>query len=96
MARVHYSRQARADLIEIWLHIAGESQSVADRCLETIEASCDRLAMFPELGPARPDIASDARMLVVERWLALYRIEQDKVQIVRVVDGARDLTKITL
>jgi hypothetical protein len=35
-------------------------------------------------------------MLVIERWLALYRIEQDGVQIVRIVDGARDLTKISL
>jgi toxin ParE1/3/4 len=29
------------------------------------------LRVHPELGPARPDIAEGARMLVIERWLAL-------------------------
>lgn len=95
MAQVRYTRQARADLIDIWLHIAANNQTAADQCLERIEARCSRLATFAELGPQRPDIAPGARMLVIDRWLALYRIEQGNAQIVRVVDGARDLTKIS-
>jgi toxin ParE1/3/4 len=35
-------------------------------------------------------------MLVIDRWLALYRIEGGDVQIVRVVDGTRDLTHISM
>lgn len=96
MARVRYTRQARADLIDIWIHVATSSEATADRCLERIESRCGELAAFPALGPARPDIAPDARMLVVERWLALYRIEGSDVQIVRVVDGARDLARISI
>jgi toxin ParE1/3/4 len=83
-------------MVETWLHIAAESQVAADRYLARVEAGCSRLAAFPELGPARPDIAVDARMLVVDRWLILYRIEQSSVQIVRIVDGARDITMITM
>ena len=96
MARVRYTYQARADLIDIWMRIANDSQATADRCLERIEARCQELAAFPALGPERPDIVPDARMLVIERWLALYRIEGDDVRIVRVVDGARDLTRISM
>jgi toxin ParE1/3/4 len=96
VARVHYTHQARADLIDIWIHIANDSQTTADRCIERIESRCRELAEFPELGPERPDIAPDARMLVIDRWLALYRIEGDDVRIVRVVDGARDLTRISM
>ena len=33
-------------------------------------------------------------MLVIDRWLALYRLMHDGVQIVRIVDGARDLSKL--
>ncbi|MBI5323187.1 type II toxin-antitoxin system RelE/ParE family toxin [Bradyrhizobium sp.] len=96
MARVRYTHQARTDLIDIWIHIATDSQATADRCLERIESRCRDLADFPALGPERPDIAPDARMLVIDRWLALYRIEDDNVRIVRVVDGARDLTRISI
>ena len=96
MARIHYTHQARADLIDIWIHIANDSQTTADRCIERIESRCRELAEFPELGPERPDIAPDARMLVIDRWLVLYRIEGDGVRIVRVVDGARDLTRISM
>ena len=53
-----------------------------------------RLRQFPQLGPAHPEIADDARALVIERWLALYRLVEDGVQLVRIVDGSRDLTKI--
>ena len=52
------------------------------------------LKYHPQLGPARPEIAEDARALVIERWLALYRLVEDGVQIVRIVDGVPDLTRI--
>ena len=53
-----------------------------------------RLAEFPELGPSRPEIAEDARSLLVERWLVLYRLIGTNLQVVRIIDGARDLKRI--
>jgi len=41
---------------------------------DRIEMSCVRLVQHPQLGRARPEIAPDARALVIERWLALYRV----------------------
>lgn len=78
------------------MHIAANSLATADRCLERIEARRRDLIAFPALGPERPDIGPDARMLVIDRWLALYRIDGGDVQIVRVVDGARDLSSISM
>jgi hypothetical protein len=43
-----------------------------------------------------PDIADDARMLVIVRWLALYEITKGGVRIMRVVDAARDLAELDL
>jgi hypothetical protein len=34
------------------------------------------------------------RGLVSERWLVLYRLTSDGVQIVRIVDGAREVTQL--
>lgn len=96
MGQVRYSRKALQDLIDIWKNVAAESPPIADQCLDRIEARCKQLAAFPELGPERSDIAPDARMLVVERWIAIYRLVEQGVQIVRIVDGARDLSRLTL
>jgi toxin ParE1/3/4 len=64
--------------------------------IDRIEARCRQLAEFPESGPPRPDIADDARMLVIVRWLALYEITKDGVRIIRVVDAARNLGELDL
>jgi toxin ParE1/3/4 len=47
-----------------------------------------------QLGRARPEIHAEARSIVIERWLALYRMTEHGVQIVRVLDGGRDLSAI--
>jgi len=67
---------------------------VADRVCDRIEDVCRLLGHHPQLGRARPEIATDARALVIERWLAFYRLIDDGVQVVRIVDGSRDLTKM--
>lgn len=95
MAKLHYTRRAREDLLEIWLYIAPRnSEALADAIYDRIEESCAHLAQHPQLGRARPEIAPDARALVIERWLALYRLTDYGAQVVRIVDGARDLTAI--
>ena len=70
MAVVRYARLARQDLLDIWLWIANDSGVArADDIVARMEGRGAGLADFPEMGVARPDIAPDARSLVVERWL---------------------------
>lgn len=57
-------------------------------------ARCWDLADHPRLGPARPEIASEARVLTVGDHLVIYRVDGDDVQIVRVVHGARRLDSL--
>ena len=94
MSKVRYTRRAREDLLDIWVNIAPRDQAAADRVYDRIEESCQLLRDHPQLGRARPEIAKDARALVIEKWLAIYRLVEGRVQIVRIVDGARDLTKL--
>ena len=91
MARVRRTARARADLDDIWLNVALDSPRAADRLVDRIVARCQALADHPRLGPARPQIAPDARMLVVGDYLLLYRVSDDDVEVVRVVHGARRL-----
>jgi toxin ParE1/3/4 len=89
----HVSRTARAatDLDDIWLRVALDNPAAADRLIERIVARCQDLAAHPHLGTARPEIAPDARMLVVDDYIVLYRVNGADAEIVRVVHGARRL-----
>lgn len=92
---VLYSSRARDDMLNIWSWIADKSGlAMADAVVERIETRISQLADHPEMGPARSDIAQSARMLVIERWLALYAIVDDTVRIIRVVDGSADLRRV--
>ena len=94
MGKVSYTNRAREDLTTIWLHIAPNNPSAADRVVDRIEDRCNRLRDYPQLGRARVEIAGDARILIIERWVALYHLVENGIQIVRIVDGTRDLTNL--
>jgi toxin ParE1/3/4 len=87
--------QAEEDLIAIWLTIAADNPPAADRILDRIEAVCQMLAHHPAAGPAREDIAPSLRYFPVSPYLVLYRIVTEQhVEIVRVVDGRRELSSL--
>lgn len=88
---IQYSFEAGDDLTAIWDHIASDHIAAADRVLDAIETSCDRLRDCPHMGVSREDLRSGFRMLVVTGYVVLYRLLEDRIQIVRVVHGSRDL-----
>ncbi|WP_407050240.1 type II toxin-antitoxin system RelE/ParE family toxin [Methyloraptor flagellatus] len=94
MTRLLFTERARRDLLDIWAHVALRSPAAADRILDRIADRCTILRTFPAAGPVRPDIRPGTRVLVVDRWLVLYRQIEDDVQVVRIVDGARDLARL--
>lgn len=97
MGEVRLSHLAQHDLLQIWLHIATDNgAATADHWIDRIEARCRQLGQFPQSGPPRPDIADQARALVIARWLVLYEITKGGVRIMRVVDAARDLGELDL
>jgi len=92
---LRWSNAARRDLLEIWKWTGREIPERGDRTLDRIQSACQRLQNFPHLGPPFPRIASDARKLSIDGYLALYRIDSDAIMIVRVVDQRRLLDLIS-
>lgn len=88
------THQAEEDLIDIWRFIAEDDPLAADRLLDRIDNACSHLAENPQLGPARPDLRLELRYMIVARYLILYRVMAEGVEIVRVVHGARDLPRL--
>jgi toxin ParE1/3/4 len=92
MGRVLYSLLADQDLLEIWLHIAPENEQAADRLLDTIQEKAKVLAVHPEMGRERPDLAAEIRSFPVHSYLVLYRVISGGIEVARVLHGARDIS----
>jgi toxin ParE1/3/4 len=101
MTAVFQSPAAERDLEDIWLTIAAVNPSAATRIVRAIGARIDRLAEYPRLGPRRPDVRPAMRVLVEAPYLILFETHPDndegpidRVEIVRIVDGRRDLSHL--
>jgi toxin ParE1/3/4 len=92
---IHVSTRAHLDLREIWLDIADYSPSVADDFLDRIWERIETLSIFPERGIPRPDLAANARIVIVGKYLIMFDVNEYNVTIKRVIHGAMDLRKLT-
>ncbi len=96
-AELIWSPQAREDLLEIYVAIGLDNPDAAER-LYAAESKTALLVRHPRLGVRRPEIQGPARILIEGAYLILYETHPDtdegpveSVEIVRVVDGRRDL-----
>ncbi len=87
---VSFTEAAARDLDDIWYAIGQDSVSAADRMIDAIRQKSAQLAAFPESGRTRPDIAPDARSLVVGPYIMLYRVAGPDAVVVRIIHGARN------
>jgi toxin ParE1/3/4 len=96
MAPHRYSSRADADLLDIWEFIASDNPQAADRLLLKIDEQCQLLATNSRMGVSRSEIAPEARSWSIGRYLILYRLVPDGIEVVRVIHGARDLGALEL
>ena len=95
MRLVFFSLAASADLREIHDYIFADHASAADRLLEEIQESCESLGRHQRLGVARDDIVPGIRLIVVRQtYVVFYRVRDDEGEVVRVVHGRRDFSKL--
>ncbi len=101
IAELIWSPQARKDLLDIYVVIGLDNPAAAERLYTAIEAKADALQHYPRLGPRRRDLRPTVRVLVEGPYLILFETHPDtdegpvdQVEIVRVVDGRRDLTSV--
>ena len=88
--------QAARDLVDIWRYIKKESsRETADSVQSAIRSKFAYLAECPGGGHSRPDLTTAAvRFFPVYSYLIVYRPETKPLQIVAVLHGRRDVTKI--
>lgn len=91
MNQIRVAASAAADLDEIWLYIARDNPGAADKYIGAIVSRFPTLASMPLMGRERPELSSGLRSFVVGRHVIFYRFFDEGVEVVRVLDGARDL-----
>ena len=90
-----WSPQGNEDLAEIWKWGAVRfSPNAADRHLRDIYAAPVGLCATPYLGRERTDLRLGVREVVVFPTVVFYRIGVQAVEIIRVVDGRRNLAAL--
>ena len=89
--KVSISDPAKLDLANIIAYLIGLNQRAADKLSALFEEKIASLALFPERGVRRPAFSKNARVLMVETYLVIYRIELDRVLVLRALDGRMDI-----
>jgi toxin ParE1/3/4 len=92
MPRVFTRPRAEADLVNIWRYIAQNSPANADRLLDRISDTLNRLAAMPFMGQARFDLAPGLRMFPVGNYLIFFRPIESGIEVIRVLHGKRHIT----
>ena len=82
---IRLSPQAEEDLLTIWVYIAADNVTAADKLILDLESGWEHLAEFPLSGEARTDIHPDIRHQVKRGYVTLYQVEADAIIIVRVI-----------
>ena len=94
MAQIVYSQTSKDDLLEIWVGIAANNVSAAERLLDDLHAATQLLATQPLIGKARREFGAGIRSFPVRDYVLVYRLNLGGVGLVRVVHGARDLLRV--
>jgi len=98
MSSYQFTPQAAADLFDIWRFIAQDNLAAADRVEDAVFRACDFLADSPFAGRVRKELTPHpVRFWVVQpysNYLIVYEQEKNPLQIIRILHGARDISKV--
>jgi toxin ParE1/3/4 len=90
--RVTWSPASEQDLREIWRYYFGAaSRDVADRMIRAISAAAEKAAEHPTLRRRRDDLLPGLRAVLVHPYVLCYRLDDDGVEIVRILHQKRNL-----
>lgn len=98
--RVSWTETAVGDLEDITVYIAVDSVGDALDVLAAIKEKAGTLLSFPERGRIVPDLKfhniETYRELIINPWRILYRIHENNVYVLAVLDCRRNIEEVLL
>ncbi len=96
--KVIWTKNAEFDLESIIEYIKTDSIKTAKEIFFEIKSRCDNLSIFPASRRVVPELEQIGilkyRELIYQRWRIIYKIDNDKIFIVAVVDSSRNIEDI--
>lgn len=97
---VHWAEIAEADLRSIIDYIRADNPQVARENLKKIKARAAKLVDFPQRGRIVPELRAQGivqyRELIVPPWRIIYRISENRVYVLSVIDSRRNVEDVLL
>jgi toxin ParE1/3/4 len=91
MSRYLINVVASRDLNEIADYFANNNLEAGEEFFQAFNRKCQQLVAFPNSGKSYANIRADLRGLSVAGYIVFYRLLDDKIEILRVVSGRRNL-----
>jgi toxin ParE1/3/4 len=97
MLRIVRHRKVVRDILDIYVHIGGDSIDAAVRFVRAVNGDLSRLSQMPNIGALRESDnprLREVRSLPVtgfRNYLIFYRVTESEVQALRVIHGARNI-----
>jgi addiction module RelE/StbE family toxin len=94
VASIRWTVGAREDLREIFDYIGRDSTVYAAATVERIIATIEQIRRNPKLGRVVPEYDDETiRELVVGNYRVVYRLRGQRIGVIAVVHGSRDLIR---
>ncbi|NJK75046.1 MAG: type II toxin-antitoxin system RelE/ParE family toxin [Oscillatoriales cyanobacterium RU_3_3] len=96
MSRIcRFTVPASRDIESIMDYIADRSGfDAAESFLKRINAKCQTLSKFPNMGRQRDELMENVRSFPIDDYLIFYSSIEAGIQVLRVVSGYRDLENL--
>ncbi|MDT8318301.1 MAG: type II toxin-antitoxin system RelE/ParE family toxin [bacterium] len=95
-----WSETARADLLGIIEYIAKDSPDNAKKILKNIKGKASNLYLSPQQGRVVPELEEQGitqyRELIIKQWRIIYRITDNTVFVLSVLDARQNVEDILL
>lgn len=94
MSNYIISPSASRDLNQIADYFLTKNLEAGEKLFQEFNKKCQNLANFPSMGRSYAHIKPSLRGLPLDRYVILYQVLDDGVEILRVVSGYRDLESL--
>ena len=89
--RYRLTRRAEQDVLDIWLYIAADNITAADKLVDRFTEIYERLADNPGIGSSQEQYRPGLRCFPVGNYIVFYRTIDGGIEVYRVLHGARQL-----
>jgi toxin ParE1/3/4 len=97
---VRWSETSENDLISIVQHLADDSPHQTYEIFKNIKKRASSLRAFPDRGRIVPELLDQGvtqyRELIISSWLIIYRVSENKVYVLSVLDSRQNVEDILL